>query len=387
MKKLLVLMKKEFFRFFHDPRLIITMLLPGLLIYAIYSIMGNVMNDTKKYDFRVYVLGESQTVAMVETAVKGMGATLTITQAEDAEAAKNDVKEGNATAFLAYSENFDTAVEAYDSSSEAPAPKVEIYYRSGDEESAMFYNLATGVLDNYERAMTNKFDVNPTGGEYDFSEKGDFAKTLMSGLLPFLVIVLIFSSSMSITLEAVAGEKERGTLATVLVTSVKRSHVALGKIVPLSCISAIGGVSSFLGVILSMPKLMGTSLGAVAGGYGFLSYFFLFLLVVSVVPFIVSVMTALSTYARSVKEASAYTGIVMILVMVVSLLSSFLGNIGNWAVAVPILNTVVAFQGVLLGTAPVWLPLTAFAVNLAYTALLVFAVAKMLSSEKIMFGK
>jgi len=387
MKKLLVLMKKEFFRFFHDPRLIITMLLPGLLIFAIYSIMGSVMNDTTKYDFRVYVQGESQTVSIMENAVKSTGATITITRAEDAEAAKKDVKEGNAAAFLVYSENFDSAVEAYDSSSGEPAPKVEIYYRSGDEESLIFYNIAAGVLDEYERAMTNKFDVNPTGGEYDFSEKGDFAKTMMSGLLPFLVIVLIFSSSMSITLEAVAGEKERGTLATVLVTSVKRSHVALGKILPLSCISAIGGVSSFLGVILSMPKLMGTSLGAFAGSYGFLSYFFLFLLVISIVPLIVSIMTVLSTYARSVKEASAYTGIVMILVMVISLLASFLGHIGNWAVAVPVLNTVVAFQGVLLGTAPVWLPIAAFAVNLAYTSLLVLLVAKMLSSEKIMFGK
>ena len=43
--KLLALMKKEFLRFFRDPRLIITMLLPGILIYAIYSLIGSFVNN------------------------------------------------------------------------------------------------------------------------------------------------------------------------------------------------------------------------------------------------------------------------------------------------------------------------------------------------------
>ena len=136
-----------------------------------------------------------------------------------------------------------------------------------------------------------------------------------------------------------------------------------------------------------MPKLMGLSVGAVVGSYGFLSYFFIFLLTVGVVPLLVSLISIVSTYSRSVKEASGYTGVMMMLVMVLSIVSVFVGGIGNWVVAVPIINAVVAMQGVLAGTAPVWVPLTAFAVNLAYTALLVFGITKMLSSERIMFGK
>lgn len=384
--KLLALMKKEFMRFFRDPRLIITMLLPGILIYAIYSIMGSFMHEESKYDFKVYLSGQSAALAVLEKAAEeDENLTLVFESADDTEAAKEKVKNEEATALVVFSPDFDEKVAAYDPLSGERAPAVEIYYRSGDEASAAFYNLFVGVMSGYEEAISNKLDI-LSGEGYDFSDPTDFAVDMMSGLLPFIVVIMIFSSCMSVTLESVAGEKERGTLATILVTSVKRSHIALGKILPLSCISVIGAVSSFLGIALSMPKLMGASLG-VLGGYPFLSYFMIFLLVVGIVPLVVSMISVVSTVSRSVKEASGYTSIIMILSMVLSIAVNFVSGIGNWVVAIPLLNAVVAMNQVFTHTAPVWLPFTAFAVNLAYTALLVFAVAKMLSSERIMFGK
>ncbi len=384
--KLLALMKKEFLRFFRDPRLIITMLLPGILIYIVYTLMGSFMNDKPKYDFKVLCSGDSATVEFLKTAInEADNMTITVDSAGDIEEAKEEVKNGKSTALIVFSPDFDNAVAVYDPASGEDAPAVQIYYRSGDGESAAFYNLFVGVLNGYEEMIANKFDI-LSGKGYDFSDPSDIAADIMSGLLPFIVVIMIFSSCMSVTLESVAGEKERGTLATILVTSAKRSHIALGKIFPLSCISLIGGISSFLGIALSMPKLMGASL-SMLGGYSFLSYFMIFLLVVGIVPLIVSLISVVSTFSRSVKEASGYTSILMILSMVLSIAVNFISGIGNWVVAVPLLNAVVAMNQVFTHTAPVWMPFTAFAVNLVYTALLVFAVAKMLSSERIMFGK
>ena len=208
----------------------------------------------------------------------------------------------------------------------------------------------------------------------------------MQSVLPLIVVCFIFSACMSVTLESVAGEKERGTLSTVLVTSVKRSHIALGKILPLSCISMLGALSSFLGTALSMPKLMGVSMGFL-GGYSAWSYVLLCLLILSAVPLVVSLIALVSTLSRSVKEASAYTGVVMILVMVVSLVSAFVPTIGDWAVALPILNATVQMQGILGGRLPVWQSLVSVGANLLYTALLVVVITKLLSSERVMFGK
>ena len=69
--KLLALIKKEFSRFFSDPKLIITMIIPGVLIFVIYSLMGTFMNEEDEgYDFKVYRTGDSVAVSMLKAAVE-----------------------------------------------------------------------------------------------------------------------------------------------------------------------------------------------------------------------------------------------------------------------------------------------------------------------------
>ncbi len=387
--KLLALIKKEFSRFFSDPKLIITMIIPGVLIFVIYSLMGTFMNEEDEgYDFKVYRTGDSVAVSMLKAAVEATeGYTLTFEDTTDAETAKTAVKDGKYTAYIVFSEAFDEAVGAYEAGSGKPAPTIEIYYRSGDSESMSFYSIATSVLDAYESALANKFDINRGDTVYDYSDAGKIVQNVMAGIMPFIIVIFIFSACMSITLESVAGEKERGTLATVLVTSVPRVHVALGKVIPLSCIALIGAVSSFLGMVLSLPKIIGVSVGSFVGSFGFLSYFMLLLLILSLVPLIVAIISVISTASRTVKESSGYTSVIMIITMVLSLVASFVSGIGGWSVVVPILNAVVAMQNILTGSYVVWQCLVSVLMNLVYTAVIVFVMAKMLSSERIMFGK
>lgn len=384
--KLLALIKKEFSRFFGDPKLLITMILPGVLIYLIYTIMGSAIfggGETAQYDFKVYVSGESQAVQLIDDAVgkqEGWTAEFVYLPAEDVETvgqAQEKVRNGEADALLTFSEGFDDALAG--AAAGGPVPTADLYYNSESDASAAFASLAGGILDAYGRTFS--FTMS------DFAEAADIARGVMAGLLPFLIVVFIFSSCMSVTLESVAGEKERGTLATILVTSARRSDIALGKVLPLSCVSLIGAASSFLGVVLSLPTLMGMSLDVAVAGVGALGYFFLFLLIVSVVPLIVSAIALVSTLSRTVKEASGYTGMLMILMMVLSIVTAFVQGIGGWVVAVPVLNAVAAMQGVLTGAMEVWKCLVSFGLNLVYTALLVFVIARLLSSERVMFGK
>ena len=75
-------------------------------------------------------------------------------------------------------------------------------------------------------------------------------------LLPFLIIVLLFSSCLSIASESIAGEKERGTIATLLITPVKRSSIALGKIFAISVTAFVGAIANFIGLVAALPKLV-----------------------------------------------------------------------------------------------------------------------------------
>ncbi len=366
--KLAALMRKEFHRFFHDPRLIVTMLLPGLLIFLLYSIIGSAVNGKEAKTYRVYC---DEAPPLVVAAVGAIARENTVEwlPLEDEEAATAEIREKKAAAIVKFGTGFDPLLEG---------GNVEIVYDPVNEDSLSFYSTLTAALNELGR----RFTVSPA----PLSGVEAVGRSVMQSVLPLIVVCFIFSACMSVTLESVAGEKERGTLSTVLVTSVKRSHIALGKILPLSCISMLGALSSFLGTALSMPKLMGVSMGFL-GGYSAWSYVLLCLLILSAVPLVVSLIALVSTLSRSVKEASAYTGVVMILVMVVSLVSAFVPTIGDWAVALPILNATVQMQGILGGRLPVWQSLVSVGANLLYTALLVVVITKLLSSERVMFGK
>ncbi len=371
--KFMALIKKEFHRFFHDPRLIVTMLLPGIIIFLIYTVMGNVIggSEVETYTFKVYLSGQSAVTQVIETAAESAGHTLEWLPLEDEEEARAAVKSGEATAILAFSENFD----GFDG---AERGEVKLIYDAMEQASSFFYALSASILEQYGMRFAIVSE--------SLSTDDAIGVEVMTQILPFLLVCFIFSACMSVTLESVAGEKERGTLATILVTSAKRSHIALGKLVPLSCISMLGALSSFLGVALSMPKLMGVSLGFL-GGYSVWSYILLLVLILSTVPLVVGAIASVSALSRSVKEATAYTSVLMIFTMVISLVAAFIPAIGDWVVFIPVLNAVVVMQGVLAGGLPVWQSLVGVGLNLAYTALLVFAMTKMLSSEKIIFGK
>lgn len=370
--KLLALIKKEFHRFFHDPRLIATMLLPGVIIFLLYSVIGTVIGSMTesdvRYDYKVYLVGESQAVAAIEGAVKSANCTVEWLKTEDRNRAREEVETGKATALLVFSENFDRV----------SGGEVRIVYDGMDSAGDAFGSLAVSVLQSYGMRFA-------LIGENLASEE-EIGMTVMQGVLPFIIVCFIFSACMSVTLESVAGEKERGTLATILVTSARRTDIALGKVLPLSAVSMLGALSSFLGVALSMPKLIGGSFGFL-GSYSAGSYILLLLLLLSVVPMIVALIALLSTLSRSVKEASAYTSVLMILTMVLSLVTAFMSDFGSWTVVVPLLNAVVFMQQLLAGSMPVWQSLVSVGLNLFYTAILIFIIARLFSSEKVMYGK
>ena len=382
--KLLALIKKEFSRFFGDPKLLVTMILPGLLIYLIYTVMGSAIfggEEQTDYAFKVYVSGESQAVTYIDAAMQESGyeAEYIYLPAEgvDEETARSEVQEGKAAALLAFSEGFDGAIA--DTGASEGVPSALLYYNSEDAASSAFASLAGAILDAYGRSFVFTMQ--------NSVEAADIAQTMMAGLLPMLIVVFVFSACMSVTLESVAGEKERGTLSTILVTSARRTDIALGKVLPLSCVSLIGAASSFLGVALSLPTLMGSSVDAAVAGVSALGYVLLFLLIVSVVPLIVGAIATVSTLSRTVKEASGYTSVLMILMMVLSIVTAFVSGIGGWVTAVPVLNAVVAMQGILTGAPVVWQCLVSVFANLAYTAILILVIARLLSSERVMFGK
>ena len=107
--------------------------------------------------------------------------------------------------------------------------------------------------------------------------------------------------STSLAPESISGEKERGTLTTLLVTPVHRSEIAIGKILALSILALLSGLSSFTGTALSLPKLMamsGDDVGVNVNVYHVQDYALLLMIVLCSVLLIISLISVVSAYAK-----------------------------------------------------------------------------------------
>ena len=201
---------------------------------------------------------------------------------------------------------------------------------------------------------------------------------------------MAFTGCMSIAPPSIAGEKERGTIATLLVTPMKRRELALGKVLSLSLFAMLSGLSSFTGMMLSLPKLIhADELGMDANIYQVSDYVILLLLIFSTVLVLVSVTSIISAQAKSVKAASAVMAPLMLVVMLVGMIPMMSGtNVANLAYfAIPIYNSVLCMSQVFAHEALMAAVVVTIVANVLYAALGIWILTRMFNSEKVMFSK
>lgn len=386
MNAILTVIKKEFSRFFKDVRLLLTaVLLPGIMIFAVYSLIGTIMESVANKDAEVkpvvcvFNMPDSQNAAF--------GAIFDLNGDLSAEDAKSAVKNGELDLLVIFPEEFDKKVDEYQVGA-GEAPNVEIYFNGNETKSQTAYYTATTLLDAHETALANKFDIN-RGLVANLADAESTSKMVMSMVVPMVLMMLLFSGCMAVAPESIAGEKERGTIATLLVTPVKRSSIAIGKIIALSAIALLSGLSSGLGLVLSLPKLAGAAGGGITLSiFTFGDVMGLLGIILSTVLILVTLISIISAFAKSVKEASGYVVPLMILVMLCGIFSMFVTGVSPIALSfVPLLNSATCISAIISGAFNAAAFAITVCVNLAFTALLAFVLTLMFNSEKIMFKK
>lgn len=391
-KDMFTIIKKEFARFFGDKRLVFTtVLMPGLLIYVLYSVMGKGMmsefSTDDDYVASAYVQNMPEELAPI---LESLSAVWTEVTDEETEEIKEKLSNKEADVLVAFPESFIADVSVYDATTGTPAPNVAIYYNSTESESQKMYSLVAGILDSYESSMANKFDINVGEESFDMASEEDVTGQLFAMLLPMLLMTFMYSGCISLAPEAIAGEKERGTIATLLVTPMKRSALALGKIISLSCIALLSGVSSFLGTMLSLPALMGSEMtGMNTAVYGVMDYVMLLGIILSTVLVLVAVISVISAFSKSIKEAATAASPLMILVMAIGLSPMFGGteekSLGMFFV--PLYNSVQSMQGIFSFTYEPMQVVITMVVNILTAGVLAWVLTRLFNSEKVMFSK
>lgn len=387
---LLTIIKKELARFFGDKRMVMAAVLPGVLLYVMYTVMGSGMSEmnttAEDYVYNINIVNMPQTMEFLDD-IETL--EVSIIQETEVDVVKDAIKDEEADLLIIFPENFDTDMLGYDvMTATTAAPNIEIYYNSANIESSGAYNIVVNTLDQFEQAMANKFDICQGEKEYDLATDEDVSAIIVSMIMPMLIMMMLFNGCLSVSAESIAGEKERGTIATLLVTPMKRRDLALGKMISLSIIGLISGLSSFIGIMLSLPNLMGGSgVNEMKFGYTVEDYVVLLVVIIATTLLIVGAISIVSALAKSVKEAGSMATPLMLVVTltgVTNMMSNGMPEEWFWYL-IPVYNTVQCMNGVFSMDYTMLPVVITVVANVIYSGVLVVVLTKMFDSEKIMY--
>lgn len=386
------IIKKEFARFFGDRQLLFTtVIMPGLLIYIIYSLMGSgIQKMITEGANEVVTMRVENMPASLAPMFSAMDSSLVVLEQPVAEEdiAMLEDKELNVV-LVRFPERFEEAVAGMQVADSGVLPNVEIYYNSTNNAASRVYMAVSATLGNIGRTFTVNVPQSE-GQRFDQASDESIGAMIWGKILPMLIMMMLFSGVMAIAPSSIAGEKERGTIATLLVTPMKRSELALGKIVSLSAIALLSGISSFVGIALSLPKMVGMGDGVDLGfHYTTSDYVALLLVILASVLIMASAVSLLSALAKDVKNAGTMVTPFMLVVMLAGLLPMFQnGASENLAVyLIPFYNSIEVMTAVFSHELSWSAVIVTLASDVVYTGMAVWGLTRMFNSEKVMFSK
>lgn len=391
---IMTIFKKEIKRFFGDKRSVFsTILLPGLMIFVLYSFMGSAMTEQFSVDddYKASCYATNIPESLKPSFKEANFDVKDVVDEKEADKIKKQIKNKKKDIYIVFPENFEKDIAAYDSTKGKAAPEIEIFYNSSETTSDDAFGKMSALLAAYESSMSNKFDINTQDGvSYDLASDEDSMAAMFSSMLPMLLLMFLFSGALAVAPESIAGEKERGTIATLLVTPINRQDIAIGKILALSLIAVLSGFSSTLGTVLSLPKMMGGAAEGMDGNvYDVTDYALLAVIIISTVLLLVTVVSLISTFAKTIKEAQAYATPLLIVTMLVGISAMFGGDAksGLEFYCIPLYNSVQCMVSIFKFNAVPLDIIVTVGVNLLISVIGVGCIAKMFKSERIIFSK
>ncbi len=182
-------------------------------------------------------------------------------------------------------------------------------------------------------------------------------RMILSRLLPYFMVLAILTGAMGLGAEITAGEKERGTIATLLVSQLSRTEIVLGKFLTILTVSLVSSILSAIGLLIGV-RFFGGGLAATGAAQGVQATFSLGLgafgwMLVVLVPLAIilsALVVIVGSYARSQKEASTYLMPIYMVIVLIGLVSMSGGTafVGT-RFLIPIANALYALQEIIVG--------------------------------------
>jgi sodium transport system permease protein len=225
----------------------------------------------------------------------------------------------------------------------------------------------------------------------DVATGESFGRAFLSRLLPYFMVLAVLAGAMGLGAEITAGEKERSTIATLLVSHLSRTEIVLGKFLTVltislaSCLlSAVGlliGVRAFGGGLTpsSLPTSAVFRIDAAAFGW-------MLVVLVPLAVILAALVVIVGTYARSQKEASTYLlPIYMVIVLVGMVSMTGTAAFHGAQFLIPIANALYVLQSIIIGDVVFQDILLTLGANVVCGGVLIVLAIQLFKREAVLF--
>ena len=273
-----------------------------------------------------------------------------------------------------------------------------IYINSQTEDGSIVLMYLTSYLDSYNTylgqnyLLENNVDINKVYNNIKYTTnelKGEsiFASEVVLMAVTFTIMAITLSAIYAST-DSTAGEKERGTLETILTFPISRKELILGKYFS---ISISGIITMIIGILLSVLSLLFVKnnfsiYNNVVFNINITSIILTIIILLFYTLFISGLCITIASFTKTFKEAqSALTPISLItcIPMFLSMLNINLNNILN---IIPIVNDTIIINDILTNNIDITNILLTIISSCLYIAILIIFISKIYKSEKILFS-
>jgi sodium transport system permease protein len=402
LKNVLLVYGKEFRDIIRDRRTIIwsivfPVLVIPLLMFGVIGLMATVIEKARVETISVVLQGDEHSPELARR-IRSVERFSFVDPPADLRAAIGDKQ---IRAAVEIPSGFDETLAA------GGRPEVVVYYHEGELKSESAVGDVRKVAGGYRQELLSETlagyglapdDLEPFAiRSENLASKEQVTGRAAGGILPYIIILMALVGAMFPAIDLTAGEKERGTIETILASSVARLDLVLGKFLTVMTASVATVVLSLgslaITAVVIVPRMVGDdasegleeliSLAQQVNSMGLLG---MLVLILPLTMLFSAVLMSVALFARSHREAQQYVGPLPMVVIVPALIGMLPGiELTSKTALIPITSTSLASKELLAGSFD-WTSLAIiFGSSCLYAAVALFVAVKQFQRESVLF--
>ena len=403
-KIIFTLLKKELTDIFRDTKTIIIMVIVPLILYPLVFLGSMLLTSSllrestvKTYNVAIVSSTEETTENIrlqLGEALKNHEYHFHIEEINQSENYERFIRDAKYDVVIApqktESEYPDIVIYSLTSSNKSSTARSMVDVVFKDYSSKIIEERLKEAVDNYEFLKEEPFKII----KEDYSSKEETTGMMIGYIMPFMMIISVLMGSFTVAIDISVGEKERGTLETLITLPISNTQMMISKFMAVTIFALFSVAINILSFALigffvfNSMQFAETFIGDFKFTQFIPSILLMIVLLVLFTMFVSSVCLCVDFMAKSVKEANNLTTPLMLILMTGAGMAVLPGVKLNFGLAlVPILNVSLLIKELFMLNFDISLIAVVFASTLIHTTIAIYIMTKVFSSENILFGE